>query len=171
MDRSSNQHLVWVLLGGSALVGLIGGLDYVTGPDLGFFVFYVIPVAAVAWWGNRVLAMFVASLSAAVWIWVELASGGHYTSWGHAFWNVGIRWFTFLLIAGLVARIHSALRTEEILKKELAKALKREQEKTHFQPHLPVEFVHALCPDCRKKLFPEPEPNLAGQCTIETPKK
>ena len=39
-------------VGGVALTGLIALLDYVTGPELSFGIFYLIPVATCAWWGG-----------------------------------------------------------------------------------------------------------------------
>jgi GGDEF domain-containing protein len=39
-------------VGGFALVAVIGFLDYLTGPELSFAIFYLVPIALGAWWAG-----------------------------------------------------------------------------------------------------------------------
>ena len=73
---------------------LIGWLDHFTGPDIGFSLFYLIPVAASAWFGGRVSTIVVAAFAAASWLAADLAWRKSDTAMAISFWNA----FTRLVI-------------------------------------------------------------------------
>src|SRR5579871_302407 len=58
--------------GGLALVGLIAFLDYVTGPDLSVTLFYLIPAAAVAWWGGLPHGILIALAGSISWHFIDV---------------------------------------------------------------------------------------------------
>jgi hypothetical protein len=59
----------WLLLGG------LGWLDYVTGYELSFFVFYSVPVGVAAWWAGRWPGIGVALGATLTWLLANYFSG------------------------------------------------------------------------------------------------
>ncbi|MBI5822889.1 MAG: GGDEF domain-containing protein [Chloroflexi bacterium] len=86
----------WITAGGIALCG-VTILDYVTGAELSFSIFYLIPIALLAWRVDGNTGITAAMISAAAWLFVEVTSGPKYSSSFVYFWNAVIRLGFFLL--------------------------------------------------------------------------
>jgi diguanylate cyclase (GGDEF)-like protein len=104
-------------VGGSLLVLAIGYLDYLTGPEIGFSLFYVAPVMLVSWYlyKSRVWAVAIPVLSAAVWLLADIFSGHQYSSPWIAWWNMAIRLGIFLVIGLTVSRLRLSNANEKVL--------------------------------------------------------
>jgi diguanylate cyclase (GGDEF)-like protein len=103
----------WVI-GGLALLCGVGILDYLTGPDLSFSLFYIIPIAILAWVTNSQVGIVISILSAGIWLVVDVLSGENY---GHPiiyFWNAAIR-FGFFLLTVLLLKIGKDLEIEKVI--------------------------------------------------------
>jgi len=83
---------------------LVGWLDYVTGPELGFFVFYFLPVSIAAWYSGRRLAVLSSLVATLVWFFVQGANGLVYSSGLIKYWNGAVRFVAFLIIGLTVSR-------------------------------------------------------------------
>jgi hypothetical protein len=114
-ERFTPSYLV--VLVGLGLNGALGVIDYLTGYEIGFSVFYVLPVALVTWLAGRKLGVAMSVVSAGTWYWADAASGHQYSNALTPIWNTLIRVAFFLIIAFLLAGLRSALRRE----KELAR--------------------------------------------------
>jgi hypothetical protein len=67
LNRLSRGIPAWALIGACLLlVVLVAGLDYATGAELSFSIFYVIPVAIAAWHATPERGYVVAVASALV---------------------------------------------------------------------------------------------------------
>jgi diguanylate cyclase (GGDEF)-like protein len=114
LERSHLPRQATLALG-VLLTGLIGLADYVTGYEIGLSVFYVLPVALTCWLAGRRPGLFVATLSAAIWLTADLASGHVYSHLSIAAWNTLIRLTFFVIITLLLAALRNAMRrTEEL---------------------------------------------------------
>ena len=100
-------------------------LDLVTGYDLGFFVFYFIPISIIAWYAGRPLAITISLLAAIAWLLVDKFSGHPYSNWTFPYWNAFVRWISFVILAMAISQIRTMLEKEKRLKIELSKALDR----------------------------------------------
>jgi serine phosphatase RsbU (regulator of sigma subunit) len=129
---------------GLALVAVLGVLDYTTGPDLSFLIFYVGPVALLAWYAGRVAALLGSLLSAAFWTFEDVLSAHAYASRGVAVWNVAVRLAFFVLFVQTLSQLKLALEMES-----LAEARRMERE---------VEIAQAV----QVRLFPQASPVAAG---------
>jgi diguanylate cyclase (GGDEF)-like protein len=84
-------------------VAIVGYFDHLSGTELAFSFFYLIPVAAAAWWQNRTFSLAVAFLCAVTSWMVEAISGfSLYQNHSFAIWNALLRlgifiFFVFLL--------------------------------------------------------------------------
>ena len=91
------------------LIGIIGLIDYYTGYELSFFLFYFIPVVLLTWKGGRWLGIFGAVLSAVVWAEVNIAAGLIYSNTLIMVWNVSARLITFVILTLLLASLRSSI--------------------------------------------------------------
>lgn len=89
---------------GLALTLGVGLLDYLTGFEISFSVFYLLPTAYLAWRGGRNLGLFGAVTSGAVWLVVEYVSGFPYSQHWIMYWNATVRLVFFVITAQLVSR-------------------------------------------------------------------
>ena len=96
---------------GFVLVGFIGYVDYWTGNEIGFSLFYLIPIVVVTWFAGAVPGAVIASLSAATWMMADRLAGARYSSPFIPYWNTLIR-YTFFLITVF------ALRQKKLLEQE-----------------------------------------------------
>jgi hypothetical protein len=58
----------------------IGYLDYVTGPELGFSFFYLVPVSLAAWTVGMAAGIATAACCTAAWLFADVAAGSLYSS-------------------------------------------------------------------------------------------
>lgn len=94
------------------LIAAVGAGDYLTGEHFGFFVFYIIPIAFVAWFVNEITGALVALVCAVVWFLADLFAGGGYANTGYAVWDSLIQLGFFILIIVLIYRLRKALIKE-----------------------------------------------------------
>ena len=87
------------------LIGIVGGLDYLTGYEISFSIFYLIPVGLAAWYLNKPLAIVACVLSGATWLGVELAFGRPYSHPAIPIWNAIVRLGFFAIVASLLVRV------------------------------------------------------------------
>jgi len=88
---------VWMAVG-LLLLGLVAILDYITGIELSFSLFYLIPIGMVSWVVSEQLGMLTVVLSAGMWLVVELVSGITYASPFVYMWNTIIRIGSFSVL-------------------------------------------------------------------------
>jgi K+-sensing histidine kinase KdpD len=164
---------------GLLLMLLVDWLDYLSGHEVNFFVFYFLPIAFVSWYTNRKVATFFAVVVTGNWLIVNYLEGAPYSHWFIPYWNAGVRLAAFLTIALAFAFIRQQLRQAQRLNQELAAALaevKRlsgflpicasckkirndhgswEQIETYIRDRSEAEFTHSLCPECVSRIYPD----------------
>ncbi|AMV73949.1 hypothetical protein JCM30471_23720 [Desulfuromonas carbonis] len=111
LERLSRPWLVVVALSATLLLGLI---NYWTGEELSFSLFYVAPLLLLAWYARREETYSCALLAALVWMAAEVANRSYYNAWA-PFWNALVRFGFFLLVSHLVLRVRGLLRLQQAL--------------------------------------------------------
>ncbi len=97
----------------------LGAVDYVTGPEIGSSVFYLLPVSLVAAYAHwRVAALF-AVAAAAVWLVADLTSGATYSHVLIPYWNALIRLGFFLIVAFLLGALRNSYEALSDIHQEL----------------------------------------------------
>jgi len=107
--RLSRPQVVALAFAG---VAIIGAIDYVTGIELGVSLFYLGPVALIAWRVGAREGYAFAALSAATWLAADLAAGHVYSHQAISIWNATIRLGFFAIVAGLVDALRVRLEIE-----------------------------------------------------------
>jgi hypothetical protein len=170
--------LTWVLLD-VIIVFALGVVDWLTGYELNFFVFYFLPVSIGAWFFGFVGAVSFAILSAGIWFGADVLTGHTYTSNVYAVWNTLVRLVSFLAIGWSVSRIKLLLDHEREVTESLRKSLSqikvletflpicaqckkiRNQQgvwlqlEVHIGQHSDTQFSHGYCPECSRKILAE----------------
>lgn len=89
--------------------------DLITGSELSFSIFYLIPISIVAWCTGSNRGLLLAGLGAVLWFVVDKASGHLYSSPIIAYWNALVRLGFFVTVAVALDTIRQAqLRQEEL---------------------------------------------------------
>ena len=107
---------------------IIGWLDYVTGYEFGFFIFYFIPVSIAAWLCGKRSGLAMACASALVWYLSDKYTHHPYSEAFFIYWEMFMRLISFLTTALTIARIREMLLNEERLNAELRAALQEVNE-------------------------------------------
>jgi len=113
-DKPPELILLYCLL----LVAYDAVLDFQTGYEMTYFVFYILPVAIAAWYGNRAMAWAISIISGIAWLAVDLIDGHPYSHHWYAYWNGAVRLSFFVLIAQLVTSVRLHLELEKSLARE-----------------------------------------------------
>jgi hypothetical protein len=156
-------------LAGLVAIGLIGVLDYLTGLEISFGVFYFLPIWLLTWNFNRWTGALCSVLCAVVWWMVSEASGVNYSSWFVAFWNAAARLVYFLTFTYLVSMVREKFqRSEKELKRlrsllPICSSCKKirddngswQEIEEYLSKHSGTDFSHGICPECTKKMYPE----------------
>jgi diguanylate cyclase (GGDEF)-like protein len=98
-----------------ALIGAIGILDFLTGYELAFSLFYVIPISLATWLLGQRHGITISLASALVWLGVDMASGHIYSNPFIPIWNTLIRLSFFVIIALLLSALKTAMEREKEL--------------------------------------------------------
>ncbi len=104
----------FLIAAGCAFVAGVALLDSATGSRFSFGLFYLVPVAACAWWGGFASGVLMALTGAAAWHGVDALRDPPIPLPVLAL-NGVIRFATLTLVASLVARLHAGIRREYLL--------------------------------------------------------
>lgn len=110
---AADDALVWAL--SLAGVAVVGALDYVTGVEASFALFYLFPVSVAAWWIGGRAGIFCAVASSAAWFLANDVFGEQFKSAFLSLWNASIRLAFFLVVTLLLVRIHAMFLRERAL--------------------------------------------------------
>ncbi len=87
---------------------LLGLADYLTGYEAFFAVFYLLPIAFIAWHVSQRAGYVYSALSALVWVAANVAAGeSHSAAWIYV-WNTFTRLAIFLLVTALLGALRAA---------------------------------------------------------------
>ena len=100
---------------GFVIALFVAGLDYLTGYEVSFGVFYLIPIFLVSWGVGRRAAIFLSILSAILWFIADVGSGHPYSNPAYPYWNAAVRLGFFLAVAYLAWHLQEAQEGETIL--------------------------------------------------------
>lgn len=162
-----------------AITLVLGWIDWLTGHELNFFVFYFLPVSLAGWHLGLNASVFMAVTCALVWFGADVKSGHTYSSHFYGVWNTTIRLCSFLAIGWSVQKIHSLLVAERNKSEALGRSLSeirilqgllpicaqckkiRDAEGTwqhlevYIGEHSNARFSHGYCPECARKVLEE----------------
>jgi diguanylate cyclase (GGDEF)-like protein len=99
---------------GVLLVSLIGVVDYLTGNEINFSLFYLAPIVIGTWFVNQTAGLVMSFLSALSWLTAEYAAGLRYSHPSIYLLNTLIRTSFYVIVTYLVAELQKARREERL---------------------------------------------------------
>jgi len=116
LEDLQKQSLRNIFILGIILIFVIATMDYFTGFELSFSVFYLIPIALITWFGkDRRVGILTAIIGAIVWLTVDALSGQTYSLALVPFWNAGVRLGFFLIVVFSLSSLQAATERREEL--------------------------------------------------------
>jgi hypothetical protein len=115
----SGRRKIAVLCAGLVGLALLGWVDYYTGYELGFFVFYSVPVGLTAWYAGRWPGLVTALGASLTWWLADHFNGVNYSTRFYLYWNLTIHFLTFVINAVSLAKIKLELDERRALVAEL----------------------------------------------------
>ncbi len=124
-QRQSQTIIVFEMI---LLVLIVGVIDFVTGYQVNFFMFYGPPIFLTAWFCDKKTALLVALLSGITWWWADFASGHPYLHNWHEAWEVVMRlgFFIFVAIGSSALRARRDIAEARIALLEHSRRLEKE---------------------------------------------
>lgn len=114
LHRIEHSKTLGLALAGGLLM-LIGLLDYFTGYEIGFALFYLFPVMISTWVAGRWAGIVAAVVSALLWLLADFATGHPYYQPLSPFWNATMRLGIFAVIAQLVMYVRDMIEFERTM--------------------------------------------------------
>ena len=111
-----------VALFGLLIIASLGYLDYVTGYEQTFLLFYLVPIALGTWFGSFWLGFCFAILSVAAWIISDVEAG--VPSVG--LWNIGMAIGSYAVFTAMLSKLRTLLNELDQRVRDRTAALKRE---------------------------------------------
>lgn len=98
---------------GVVLVVLFGTVDYATGPEVSFSIFYLIPIVAVTWLVGLVAGIVTSVVAAASYLAAILMEGRDFSHPSIPYWNAVVRLGFFLVVTASLASLRRAMHRHE----------------------------------------------------------
>ena len=149
----AHRSRLWTMSVSFLLLAIVGVIDYQTGFERSWLVFYLLPVALGTWFVGWRFGVILCALSVTAWIVGDIEAGAVYSSPSVPIWNASIAITSFLVVVWLLHRLHSllnqledriqqgtaALRHEmkmrERLEKDVTEAAERESQRIGHELH------------------------------------
>lgn len=143
MPQQSRQNNQWLAgMQSLGLLALTGALDYVTGRDVSFFLFYLAPILFALRRLGMIPALVMCVLSIGTWLSANAADGQVHVEYLPPLWGALLRFLIFLLVVSLFevrGKLSEAVAREQRarlrLEKEVLEASERELRKIGHELH------------------------------------
>ena len=109
----NGSPLFWTVMG-IASIGFLGLLDYITGNEIAFSLFYLVPIVIVTWAVDRKTGLFMSFMSALTLLAAEIAAGQKYSHLSFYVLNTVIRTLFYVVVTYLVAELQKARKEERL---------------------------------------------------------
>ena len=106
LRKQSKFNIIFISLGNIIVIGF---LDFITGVELSFSLFYLLPISIVTWFLGKKLGILFSFFSVIIWQIVNIISGQNINNYLIASWNFLTYLIIFLMIAFLLDEINNLL--------------------------------------------------------------
>jgi signal transduction histidine kinase len=118
---------IWVSLS-LVIASAVGVLDCLSGFELNFFAFYLIPVIMAVWFVGRGFGIFISALCVAVSIAGDVLAGARYSSSLVPIWNIAISLTFFFVVVWILSKLRSLHSELEERVRQRTAALNKEMQ-------------------------------------------
>lgn len=114
-DRLNALPRSFVTALGLILLAIVGGIDYLTGPNFSLSILYLIPVLLVSWYAGKLPGILISFAGALVWLVTGLLSKNYYAHPVELYWNDIMELIFFLVVSVLISTLKNSLQREKIM--------------------------------------------------------
>src|SRR5947209_2507682 len=100
----------------------LGYVDYLTGYEQTFLLFYLVPIGVATWFGNFWFGISIAGLSITAWVVSDVAAGVPTVG----IWNIGMAFGSYGVFTGLLFKLRTLLQELDQRVRDRTAALQRE---------------------------------------------
>src|SRR5438477_8719159 len=100
----------------------LGYVDYLTGYEQTFLLFYLVPIGLATWFGNFWLGLSFSLLSVIAWVVSDVAAGVPTVG----LWNIGMAFGSYIVFTSLLSKLRTLLNELDLRVRDRTAALKRE---------------------------------------------
>ena len=104
------------------LTGGLGYVDYLTGYEQTFLLFYLVPIGLGTWFGNFRIGFTFSVMSIVAWVGADVAAGVPTVG----LWNIGMALGSYAVFTGLLSKLRTLLNELDQRVRDRTAALKRE---------------------------------------------
>lgn len=104
-----------VLLGSILLAIFLGALDFLSGFEISFSFFYLIPISIATLYSGFRSGMIVTGVGVLIWAVSNRLAGENYSSEWIRYWNTGIRLATFSMVAYILHQLNLSIQHQKLL--------------------------------------------------------
>lgn len=164
-----------ITITGLVFVVILGAIDFSSGYEIGFSIFYLAPIVFVTWYAGRQRGLLAAIISALVWFGADHFSGHVFSRSFIPFWNMLVRLGFFLIVVTLLSQLKLAYEKQKRMTCELRDSIDKtrilsglipicawckkirtdsgywQQVETYITENSEASFTHGMCPECKRK--------------------
>ncbi len=96
-------------------IALLGIINYLSGPEVSFLIFYTAPIILAAWYVGRGAGFLMCLASGFSWLVVAIFTHGHYTHPLIPYWNVAVLLGFILILSNIVSAFKKSMEHEREL--------------------------------------------------------
>lgn len=122
-DRRSRFLSILVSL---AFLIVVGSVDYLTGFEISFSIFYLLGIGFATWFVGKRFGLTVSAMSVVVWIFGDLAAGAHYSNLFVPVWNGLILTGFYFIVVWLLSNLRRSQDELENKVRQRTQALTKE---------------------------------------------
>ena len=112
----NNNKSPWKIITIGILLGFVVGFaDYITGKEISFSVFYLLPIFLVTFLGSVLIGIIFSVISSLEWLIADLLSGHTYSHPLILYWNTLVRLIFFLIVVLILSKLQKSLKNEQNL--------------------------------------------------------
>ncbi|MFH0990956.1 MAG: histidine kinase dimerization/phospho-acceptor domain-containing protein [bacterium] len=111
---SSRSHL-FLFTSSCVLTLLLGVIDYLTGTEVSFSIFYLTPVSIVAWFVGKRPAIMISLLAGISWLLADILGVVYYSYPLIPYWNALVRFGFFLIVSFTLSNLSATQQRKEEL--------------------------------------------------------
>lgn len=126
LEKLEQRSRPFFILAGLGVLAVIGIIDYLTGFEMLFSVFYLLEVGLAAWFLGKGFGLVMSVLSVLVWIGGDLAAGARYANPFIPVWNALILTVFYFIVVWLLTSLRALHRDLEARVRQRTEALTRE---------------------------------------------